>query len=95
MKAYLILAALGPVLVLTNLDSPQNPRLLDKLRKFGKFIAYELPLESVKVAYLAHFEHVLNDPKQSDEYRVLDADSKQIYANLDLTQLRNQFIYQP
>jgi len=94
MKAYLVLAALGPVLVLTNLDSIKNPRLLAKLRSLGKFIAYELPLESVKAAYSAHLDHVLKDPKQSDEYRVLYTGSKQIYTNVDLTQLQNQFVYQ-
>jgi hypothetical protein len=95
MKTFLLFAVAGPVLVLTKLGSIRDPELLKRLASLGKFIAYELPVESVKASYSAHFQHILTDPKQTDELRILDTDSKQIFTNIDFKALGQPLVHQP
>jgi hypothetical protein len=71
-----------------------NPALMKKLAYLGKFIAHEVPLQTVKKSYSAHYEHVLTDPKQTDELRILDTDSKQIYTNIDFKVLGPPVVHQ-
>ena len=84
MKAYLLLTSSGPVLILSAIDFSKKPEKLDKLAAMtsNKFIAYELPIEAVKAKYAAHFAHVLGDPKQTGEIKVLDDDGKEIFTNV-------------
>jgi hypothetical protein len=95
MKAFLLFASGGPVLLLTKFDSVRDAVLAKKLAYLGKFIAYQVPVDSVKRTYSAHFEHILTDPKQTDELRILDTDSKQIFTNVDFTVLGQPVIHQP
>ncbi len=95
MKAFVIFAVGGPILVLTKFSSVMDPQLLKKTATWGKFIAYEVPLDSVKAAYSAHFEHILADPKQTDDLRILDTDSDQIFTNLDFKQFGMPVVSQP
>ncbi len=95
MKAFLLFAAGGPVLILTNLSPSQGPALLKKLATYGKFIGFEVSLDAVKTAYAAHYDHVMNDPKSTDELRVLDADSKHIFTNIDFLALGEKLVSQP
>ncbi len=50
MKAGIIFTGTGPILILTSCSSFTDPKLIEKLAAKGirKFIAYELPVESVK-----------------------------------------------
>jgi len=82
-KAYLISTSSGPLVVLTSCDSIDSPRSLEIARAKGydKFIAHELPLESVKAKYGVHFEAVCKEPHENDALRVLDYEGKRIYRN--------------
>ena len=82
MKSFLLFTRVGPVLILSEYDSIQQPELVDKLTAYGKFIAHEVPIEAIKSCYSTHFEHVLQDPKESTELIVLDGDGERIFTNV-------------
>ncbi|MDD5701808.1 MAG: hypothetical protein PHU23_07125 [Dehalococcoidales bacterium] len=95
MRSFLVFTHTGPILVLSKYDSVRQPELLNRLSAYGKFIAHEVPVEAVKSSYTAHFEHVLNDPKQNDEMRVLDGDGERIFVNVDFKTLGAPVYYEP
>ena len=97
LKAYLTLTSSGPVLILTKFDFMRHPELLDKLaaKTSNKFIAYELPIEAVEANYSAHFAHVLNDPEQTGEIKILDDDGKEIFTNVRFKDLSAPIYYEP
>ncbi len=97
MKAYLIFAASGPVLVLTTLDFEKHPESLKQLatKTSKKFIAHELPLDAVKSNYSAHFEHVLNQTATNGDIKILDSDGKQIFTNVKFKDLGEPIYYDP
>ncbi len=97
MKAYLLFTATRPVLVLTTYDFARHPELLDKLaaKTVDKFIAHEVPIDAIKTNYSAHFAHVLNDPSQTDEVKILDDDGKEIFTNIRLKSLSAPIYYEP
>ena len=63
MKAYLLLAASGPLMILTSHASVLSPQLLEKLNSkgVGKFLAYEVPLDLARARYGGHFSVVTHD----------------------------------
>ena len=69
MKAALLIAGSGPLVILTSHTSFTNPVLIKKLRekRIEKFIAYELPLAVVQERYGGHFQHVMQDLHESDD----------------------------
>jgi hypothetical protein len=81
MKAGVIFAGTGPILILTSYDSFTDPNFVRKLNARGikKFIAYELPLEKVKKEYGTHFSVVMGDLHETDDLRVLDYDGHHIF----------------
>ena len=46
MKAFLIFNDSGPLLILSRFDSVKQPELMNRLKDYGKFMAYEVPMES-------------------------------------------------
>lgn len=95
MKCFLCFAVGGPILALTKSDSPRDPEFLKKATSWGKFVAFDVPMDSVKAAYSAHFEHVLTEPKETDDLRVLDTDAGQIFTNIDFNLLGAPVVFQP
>jgi hypothetical protein len=95
MKSFLVFTHSGPVLVLSKYDSVQQPELLNRLRAYGKFISHEVPMDAVKACYKEHLDHVLNDPKQGDEFRVLDEDGESIFINVGFHVLGTPTYYEP
>lgn len=95
-RAYLLLTATGAMLALTNHNLTTEPEILDELSRGGpdKFIAYELPIDTVKNNYRAHFEHMVNDPGRKSEYTILDNDGRQIFNNISLKDIQNQIVYE-
>jgi len=85
----------GPILILTGFDSIQHPELTDRLSAYGKYIAHEVPLEAVKGCYSAHFEHVMRDPKESEELIVLDSEGERIFTNVNFQSLGPPAYYEP
>jgi hypothetical protein len=92
-RSYLLFAASGPVLVLTEYDFAHNPALLEKLAKktSDKFVAFEVDSESIKVQYRDHFDHIMTDPKQG-EIKILDSDGERIFQNVGFKQLMNPIV---
>lgn len=95
MKCFLVFAVGGPILALTKSDSPRSPEFLNKTTSWGKFVAFDVPMDSVRTAYSAHLEHVLTDPKETDELRILDTDADQIFTNVDFSLLGTPVVFQP
>ena len=97
MKAYLLFVSSGPVLVISTIDFVKKPEMLDKLaaKTSNKFIAYELPIEAVKTNYAAHFAHVLSDPEQTGEIKILDDDGQEIYTNVRFKDLSAPIYFDP
>ncbi len=97
MKAAIIFSGTGPILILTSYDSLTNPDLVEKLAAKGikKYIATELPLESVKLRYGAHFDIVMEDLKQTDDLRVLDYNGHNILATFSFQEMGRPVYYEP
>ena len=97
MKAALILTGSGPILVLTTHDTLTDPDLVARLAAKGirKFLAYEVPVETVKAKYHAHYDHVLEDIKQEDDLRVVDENGHRVYAAFSLRELGAPIAWEP
>jgi len=74
MKAFFVFTGSGPIVLLTSLDDITDPQLVQSLSRKGicKFVAHELPLETVKRKYGRHYDIVCKDWHETDEMRVLD-----------------------
>ncbi len=88
-KAYFMFTASGPLVVLTSFDSIQDPELIKRIVAKGidKFIAYELPLALVKNKYGGHFDVVIYDLHQSDDFRILDYSGERAFKLFKLKEL--------
>ncbi len=89
MKAALIFTGSGPLVILTSHESLTDPELLDKLKAkgIGKFIAYEVPVETAKEKYANHFNVVMSDLRESDDLRVLDFNGERAFQLFRLSEL--------
>lgn len=97
MKAYMLLTASGPIVILSSHDSPGDDVFIGKAKAKGldKFIAYELPLDEVKKRYGGHFQVVLQDLHETDDLRVLDFNGQRVFHLFRLDELGDAFIYEP
>ncbi len=88
MKAYIIFAASGVMIILTSYDSIKNPKLLRKLAAKGiaKFIACEVVVEDAQQRYGKHFEIVLHDLHESDDLRILDYNGERAFRNFSFSE---------
>lgn len=96
MKTMLLLAASGPVVILTSHASPLDPALLDKLRVKGirKFVAFEIPLDMAKQRYANHFTVVANDLHETDDLRVLDFDGQHAFQLFHFAELGEPVLHE-
>lgn len=97
MKAALLFAGSGPLVILTSHASFTDPPLIEKFRAKGidKFIAYELPLSVVKERYGGHFQLVMQDLHETDDLRVLDMNGERAFRLFSLTELPAPVIFEP
>jgi hypothetical protein len=96
MKAYFMFTAGGPLVVLTSYDSIVTPELLKRLNSKGinKFIAYEVPIESARDRYGMHYDIVLQDLHESDDFRILDYSGERAFRNFKLNELGRPIYYE-
>jgi hypothetical protein len=96
-RIFLLFGARGPVLAMTKDDLASDRDLLDRLaaKTTDKFIAFEVKLESIKIQYREHFAHLLDDPKQQSDVRILDDDGDEIFTNINFNDLSNPLYYDP
>ena len=89
-RAYIVFAGSGPLLLLSTYPKLTDERMVSKLRYKGidKFIAYEVQLDAVKERYAGSFANVAKDLEGGEEdLRVLDFNGHQIMANFSLDAL--------
>ena len=81
MKSILLYTGGGPLVILTSHDSVTDSVLLEKLAAKGieKFVAYDLPVDTVKQRYAGHYEMVQNDLNETDDLRVLDYNGERAF----------------
>ena len=91
----MIITGSGSILVLTSADSFDNPDFVTALREKGidKFMAFEIPEETVRSRYGQHFAVTMADMKQFDILRIVDVDGQRIFRNFDLERLGNPVLY--
>jgi hypothetical protein len=89
MKAGIIFTGTGPILILTTYESLDDAKLAAKLAAKGitKYIATELPLESVRTKYGNHYQVVLEDLHQTDDLRVLDYNGHNVFYNFKFSEM--------
>lgn len=95
MKAGIIFTGTGPILILTTYESLGDPGFIEKLnaKRIQKFIAYEVPAETLEEKYGMHYNVIMGDLKQSDDLRILDYDGHHIFKLFSLKELGEAFIY--
>jgi len=96
MRAYLVLAENGPLLVMTSRSCITEEALLESLGHKGvkKFIAYEVPVEQVHEFYGVPFEVIAADLEQGKDLRVLDFDGSHIFDCLSFSELGREIQYE-
>ncbi len=89
MKAGIFFSGTGPILLLTTYESLNDDKLVEKLTQKGikKYIAYEVPIDTVKEKYGNHYNVIMGDLNQSDDLRVLDYDGHHVFYNFSLKDL--------
>ncbi len=96
MKAGIYFTGSGPILILTSYESLSDAKLVEKLAAKGikKFIAYEVPVDTLKGKYGQHFNVVLGDLHQQDDLRVLDYDGHHVFNNFSVKNLGQPIPYE-
>ena len=88
MKAGIIFAGSGPILILTTYESFSDEKFVEKLsqKNIDKFIAVEVSLEICQKKYGQHYDVILKDVKQEDDLRVLDYNGYNVFHNFKFTE---------
>ena len=88
-RAYIVFAGSGPLLLLSTYPKLTDERMVSKLRYKGidKFIAYEVDLEAVKARYEHSYANISKDLETEQDMRVLDFNGHQIMTNFALDEL--------
>ena len=96
MKSGIFFTGTGPILILTSYNSFTNPDFIKKLKSKGirKFIAYEVPSESLVKKYGNHYNVVSGDLHQEDDLRVLDYNGHHIFELFDIKELTNPVLHE-
>jgi hypothetical protein len=96
MKAGIIFTGSGPLLALTTYESFIDPKFVEKLNTKGvkKFIACEVPVDTVKARYGMHFTIIVNDLKQTDDLRVLDYNGHHVFSNFGFSEFGEPQYYE-
>jgi len=97
MKAGIIFAGTGPILILTTYESFEDPKLVEKFNPKGikKFIASEIPLEKVRAKYGNHYSVVMGDLSQTDDLRVLDYNGYNVFYNFSFSEMGEPIYHEP
>ncbi len=96
MKGVLVLAAAGPVLLLSSYPRLDDPDFIARLRAKGmeKFIAWEVPIERCKDLYGYTFRDEAENLTAHEGMHVLDTDGHRIFLNFQLSQLSAGIVYE-
>jgi hypothetical protein len=88
-RAYIVFAGSGPLLLLSTYPKLTDERMVSKLRYKGidKFIAYEVDIAAVETRYAHSYANIVRDLETEEDIRVLDFNGHQIMANFSLDEL--------
>jgi len=83
MKAGIIFAGTGPILVLTTYEDFGDRKFVEKLHQKGidKYMAVEVPVELCRQKYGNHYDVIMKDVHQEDDLRVLDYNGFNVFHN--------------
>ncbi len=97
MKAGIIFTGTGPILILTNYESFEDPSFRTKLaiKGINKFIAGEIPVDKVKEKYGNHYSVIMGDLNQTDDLRVLDYNGHNVFYNFSFSDIGKPIYYEP
>jgi hypothetical protein len=89
MKAALVFTGSGPILILTTFDSIADTKLEEKLaaRGIARFIAYEIPVDKVKMRYGARFSEFVAALSRFGDLRMIDLDGHHVFNSFSLDDL--------
>jgi len=89
MHAGIFFTGSGPILILTTYDTFTEPEFLNKLQAKGikKFVAREVPLDTVRTRYGNHYTVVMGDLNQTDDLRVLDYNGHNVFYNFSFAEM--------
>jgi len=89
MKAAVVWTHTGPILVLTNAATFDDPDFVGALLSKGvdKFLATEVPTTLVEARYGERYQMTLNDMRQRDILRVVDEDGEQVALNFSVHEM--------
>jgi hypothetical protein len=96
MKAAIVFAGTGPLLILTSYPSISDPNFVGKLKAKGlqKFIAFEIPLDQCRERYGPSYRDIVEDLQKIDDMRVLDFDGHRIFRNFTLKKMGAPFFFE-
>ncbi len=97
MKAYMLMTAPGPIVILTSYASILDDALIKKLaeRNIEKFVAYEIPIGLAEQRYGAQFSTVRGDLRGTDDFCVLDEDPYRALKLFRFNELGSPLAYEP
>ncbi len=100
MRAYLLWTVSGPQIILTSCDMEKEPDCLTKYgretdQESNKYIAFELPWETIKARYGEAFDLTMKDFHQTDKLRVLDIEGERVLLNIHFSELGQPIYYEP
>ncbi|RJP32734.1 MAG: cytosolic protein [Phycisphaerales bacterium] len=95
MKGAVIFSGSSPIVVLTSHEGLEDPDIVERLHQkgIGKFIAYPVPVATLKERYGIHFDIVTEDLHESDDLRVLDFNGGRAMDLLPLHELGEPIIH--
>lgn len=97
MKAFMVFAGSGPLVILTSHGSITDQTLIEKFAAKGidKFIAYELPVDVAQTRYGGHFDVVRKDLHETDDLRILDYNGERAFRLFRLSELGAPILHEP
>ena len=97
MKAYMLMTAPGPIVILTSHASILDDALIKKLaeKDIEKFVAYEIPIGLAEQRYGIHFSVVRGNLRETDDLRVLDEDGDRAFKLFRFDELGAPLTYEP
>ena len=89
MKAGIFFTGSGPILILTTYDTFTESDFVGKLEAKGirKFVAREVPIDTVRERYGNHYHVVMGDLSQTDDLRVMDYNGHHVFNKFAFSEM--------
>ena len=96
MKAVIVFAGTGPILILTSYPSVEDLNFINKLKAKGlkKFISFEVATDRCRDLYGSSYNDIVEDLQKANDMRVLDFDGHHIFGNFSLKKMGRPFIFE-